>query len=288
MEEMAERVALSGGVGEGSPGHMTRAQARALIASDSSDDESQPPISEAPTPEAPAATAAIESREASAPPSQQPQTEATTAEGGDPADPSGGTPARTRYARTDDDDETNGKSLGELRDASHHVDEALARRLDPDGTASGTPSSPTGGGGGGGGGSKWKVVRQKMIKRHSKWNFHFGRMSVVDDLDNVATVDAHGVLGMQEAHEQAKKEKWFLFPEGTPRRVWDVWLLVLIFYVAIAIPMRIGFRIEVEVGCTTLRCTSLPLRAPAITRYCKTSRFSFSLDCPTNYQLERV
>ena len=286
---MAERVALvSGGVGEGSPGHMTRAQARALIASDSSDDESQPPISEAPTPEAPAATVAKESREASAPPSQQPQTEATTAEGGDPADPSGGTPARTRYARTDDDDETNGKSLGELRDASHHVDEALARRLDPDGTASGTPSSPTGGGRGG---SKWKVVRQKMIKRHSKWNFHFGRMSVVDDLDNVATVDAHGVLGMQEAHEQAEKEKWFLFPEGTPRRVWDVWLLVLIFYVAIAIPMRIGFRIEVEVGCTTLRCAALHFQAARSQRLSLAinanlslvSRFSFSLDCPTNY-----
>ena len=39
----------------------------------------------------------------------------------------------------------------------------------------------------------------------------------------------------------AARIRFFLHPDHTQRRLWDLWLLVLIVYVAIAIPLRIGF-----------------------------------------------
>ena len=53
--------------------------------------------------------------------------------------------------------------------------------------------------------------------------------------------DGAGVLGMAHAEEKAAHIRFFLHPDHTQRRLWDLWLLVLIVYVAIAIPLRIGF-----------------------------------------------
>ena len=53
--------------------------------------------------------------------------------------------------------------------------------------------------------------------------------------------DGAGILGMAHAEEKAARIRFFLHPDHMHRRLWDLWLLVLIVYVAIAIPLRIGF-----------------------------------------------
>lgn len=53
---------------------------------------------------------------------------------------------------------------------------------------------------------------------------------------------------MEQAEENAKEERCFMYPEHTPRRYWDLWLLFLILYVTFFIPLRIGFQVAIEPG----------------------------------------
>ena len=70
------------------------------------------------------------------------------------------------------------------------------------------------------------------------------------DLSEVATrldveIRCCGCCGV---HPATKKQFWFHHPEGSFRKVWDIMQSVLLIYIAITVPIRLGFDVENKLG----------------------------------------
>eukprot|EP01043_Picozoa_sp_COSAG02_P077723 COSAG02_NODE_17160_length_1024_cov_1.265946_1_plen_121_part_10 len=70
--------------------------------------------------------------------------------------------------------------------------------------------------------------------------------STHDDEVDVQQASDREVRERQEGVRYCQWSTWYIHPDGAFRRCWDVWLLILIFYVALCVPLRIGFDIFVE------------------------------------------
>jgi len=57
---------------------------------------------------------------------------------------------------------------------------------------------------------------------------------------------AWGCCGRSEAGAQAGKRVWFIHPEGSFRKLWDTIQAFLLIYVAISVPLRLGFGVVNE------------------------------------------
>jgi CRP-like cAMP-binding protein len=97
--------------------------------------------------------------------------------------------------------------------------------------------------------SKSEFVRDMM-------EYGFSDVELSDASGTYRGVDL-GDLDLQEASERAVAQRendvrcsqpstWYIHPDGVFRVSWDMWLLVLIFYVSICVPLRIGFDLIVE------------------------------------------